>query len=340
MQILEVSASYQKSFNKLATHPLQSWEWGEFRQKTGVRVVRLGKFNNGALSEVLQMTIHQLPGGFTIGYVPKSHIPSQALFQELYKVAKSNSCIFIKFEPNVIENPKQIHLLGELKLIQSPHPLFTKYTFQLDLEQSEETLLKNMHPKTRYNIKVAQKNGVVVKEETSTRAFQAYLDLTFATSKRQGFFAHNRDYHGKMWDTLRPSGIAHLLCAEYEALGQSKILTAWILFLFHNILYYPYGASSSEYRNVMASNLMMWEAIHFGKKQGAKLFDLWGSLGPNPDSSDPWYGFHRFKLGYSPKLITFVGSFDAIVNPYAYRVYTSIYFLREKLLTLKRVLTP
>lgn len=66
---------------------------------------------------------------------------------------------------------------------------------------------------------------------------------------------------------------------------------------------------------------MMWEAIKFGKKQGAKLFDLWGSLGPNPDIKDPWYGFHRFKQGFGAELQEFVGSYDLVINRTEYRLY-------------------
>ncbi|MBI5452581.1 peptidoglycan bridge formation glycyltransferase FemA/FemB family protein, partial [Candidatus Gottesmanbacteria bacterium] len=215
------------------------------------------------------------------------------------------------------------------------HPLFTKYTFQLSLTKSEEELLKNMHSKTRYNIKVAQKHEVIIKEDNSNQAFEKYLQLTFATTRRQKFYAHNRRYHQLMWETLKSSKIAHLLTANYQYQGKNHTLVTWIVFLFNNILYYPYGASSSEFRNVMASNLMMWEAIRWGKKNGAKLFDMWGSLGPAPDISDPWYGFHRFKQGYGTKLVEFVGSFDLVINPFLYRLYNYANSLRQFFLIIK-----
>ena len=42
------------------------------------------------------------------------------------------------------------------------------------------------------------------------------------------------------------------------------------MFVYKNTLYYPYGASTNLYKETMASNLMMWEAIKFGKKLGLK----------------------------------------------------------------------
>lgn len=332
--IANVKPQDKKEFNRLAFHPLQSWEWGDFRQKTGIEVIRLGRYENDKLLETAQITIHQLPfTKYTIGYFPKGNIPTNEMLKKLVEIGKQYNCIFIKLEPNVktdTKNSPNILISQYPNIHKSSHPLFTKYTFQLDLTKSEEELLKNMHPKTRYNIKIAQKHEVVVKEENSAEAFQKYLELTFETAKRQKFYAHNRRYHELMWETLKGANVAHLLTASY----QSQILVTWIVFLFNNVLYYPYGASSDQYRNVMASNLMMWEAIKFGKKNGTKLFDMWGALGPNPDPSDPWYGFHRFKQGYGANLVEFIGSFDLVIRPTLYKLYNLTYKIREKILAI------
>ena len=185
-----------------------------------------------------------------------------------------------------------------------------------------------MHSKTRYNIRVAQKRGVEIMEDNSDKAFKNYLKLMEETTKRQKYYAHDEGYHRLMWETLGMRQVtrntkqdntlrAHLLVARYKNVP----LVTWIVFRFNGVLYYPYGASSSEYREVMASNLMMWEAIKFGKKMGCHTFDMWGSLGSNPDPKDPWYGFHRFKEGYGGELIEFVGSYDLVLNPFMYRLY-------------------
>ncbi len=327
MDIKRVDLKDKIIFNKLASHPLQSWEWGEFREKTGIKVIRLGRYKNNNLLETAQVTIHSIPfTRLTIGYLPKGGTPSKEMIRKLINIGKQNNCIFIKLEPNVqAEN-------FQARIFPSPHPLFTKYTFQLDLTKSEEELLSQMHPKTRYNIKIAQKHGVIIMENNSPQAFNKYLELTLETAKRQRFYAHNKHYHILMWETLRERNIAHLLTAKYK----NEILVTWIMFLFNNVLYYPYGASCIKYRQVMASNLMMWEAIKFGKKNKAKLFDMWGALGSNPDPSDPWYGFHRFKEGYGAKLVEFAGSFDLVINPLLYWIYNFLHVARQGFLKIKR----
>ena len=129
-----------------------------------------------------------------------------------------------------------------------------------------------------------------------------------------------------MWQTLKLQATnyklqtdrltAHLFTAKYKG----KIITAWIVFVFKDALYYPYGASSKDYPEVMANNLMAWEIIKYGKESGLKKFDMWGALSENPNPNDPWFGFHRFKKGYGAKLVEFVGSYDLVINPGIYQL--------------------
>lgn len=328
MQIREVQASEKNAFNAVVTHPLQSFEWGEFREKTGLEVIRLGLFDGKTLNAGFQITLHPIPKlNYKIGYLPKCILPNLQVLQALKEVGKLNNCLFIKIEPNA-KAGKDILLKNGCIY---GRPLFTKYTFQLDLTQSEEILLAKMKPKTRYNLRLAQRKGVTITNNDSNASFEDYLKLTMETTKRQKFYAHDEKYHRNLFQVLKPTGMVHLLQACY----QNRVLVSWMVFNFNKVLYYPYGASTREDRKVMASNLMMWEAIRFGKKLGCQTFDLWGSLGPNPNPADPWYGFHRFKEGYSPKLIEFIGTYDLVINYKLYKLYNLIDSLRWQWLKLK-----
>jgi len=390
---IDIPKSKKDEYNKVVSHPLQSYEWGEFREKTGVKVIRRGLISNnnlasGERSRIIDGTRPELVDGFTltlhrtpktnfnIGYLPKGNLPTEELISELKKIGKENNCIFIQLEPNVekyesgsmnqgkvregvtqegglptsahvseanehfregkpVAGPRAIENLG---ITPSHHPLFTKYTFEIDLTKTEEELLKEFGSKTRYNIRLASKKGVKVEIDDSEKSFEKYLELTNETTKRQKFYAHTPDYHKKMWSVLYQSPItnhqslsAHLLVAKFE----NEILTTWVLFVFKDTLYYPYGASSAKHRNLMASNLVMWEAIKFGKKLGLKKFDLWGALGPDADARDPWYGFHKFKMGYNPRHVEFVGSYDLVINQQLYHVFKIMDKVRWFYLKLK-----
>lgn len=328
MMLREITADDKTAFDKVATHPLQSYAWGEWREKTKVKVERLGTWDGNKLTAGYQVTIHPLPRTrYTIGYFPRGPLPDERQIKALKEIGARNNCVMIKLEPNVasplteesvkVSQHKSIKEYLKANGCVEGRTLFTKYSWQVDLTKSEDELLAGMKPKTRYNIGVAQRHGVEIGVDDTVEAFEEYLRLTQETTTRQGFFAHTPDYHRTMWREMHKAGIAHLLVAKY----QGKTLATWIFFVFNNVLYYPYGASSSENREVMASNLLMWEGMKWGKKMGCKLFDMWGALGPNPDPKDPWFGFHKFKEGYGGQLVEFVGSYDLVLAPAVYKIY-------------------
>lgn len=311
------------------SHPLQSPAWGEFRRAMGIDTVGVNGW---------QLTFHRIPySPWTIGYFPKGPEPDRSMIDDLTKLGKEKNAIFIQIEPNVFKNSElrtqnPASPAGRSELIPSHHPLFTKYTFVLDLTKTEEELLSAMHPKTRYNIRVAQKHGVTINEDNSPDAFAAYLDLSEQTTSRQGFYAHNRTYHETMWRVLQKANMAHLFTATYRG----KTLAAWVIFVYGDTIYYPYGSSSRQHHEVMAPSLMLWEIARWAKARKLKRFDLWGAIGPNPDPKDPWYGFHRFKEGFRPHLVEFVGSYDLVIRPVLYRLYTYADKLRWIILRSKR----
>jgi len=329
MIIREITDKDKAAFNKLASHPLQSFEWGEFRKLTGVKVVRKGVFEKNKLVSGIQATIHPLPKiNWNIGYFPKGRMPDEHQLEVLRQIGKKNKCIFIKLEPDVgatIEK-HQIQLSAEKAIeeflrkegCKKGRPLFTKYSFQLDLKKSEDELLKKMHSKTRYNIRLAGRKGVKVVVDNSEENFKLFLYLLFQeTLPRQGFYAHTPDYYKNLWEMLKPAGMVHLLRAYWK----KETLAIFMVFIFNKKIYYPYGASTRKYRELMAPNLLMWEAIKFGRKQGCELFDMWGSLGPEANKKDPWYGFHKFKQGYGGDLVEFIGSYDLVLNEKLYPIY-------------------
>lgn len=307
--------------DSIATHPLQTTYWKNFRKEWG--------------NEVLEtpwgiLTIHKLPLiNYKLAIFEKGPKPNQEMLKGLKDIAKQNNIIFIKLEPNVgwelpISNSQfstksqLINLLKQNGAVRGKR-FFTQTTFWIDLTKSEEELLKNFSSKTRYNIRLAQKKGVGVKEDNSDKAFERYLDLTKETTKRQGFYAHTERYHRLMWKYLHGK-IAHLLTATYK----DEVITTWILFKWKHFLYYPYGASSEKHKEVMANNLMMWEAIRFGRRHKLKTFDLWGR--------EEGKGFTRFKEGYDPKVVEFLGTWDLVINKPIYYIYKIAEHVRWKIL--------
>lgn len=335
MDLKVISDSQKNLYNKLVTHIMQSWEWGELRKNLGTKVIRYGLYDKDKLINAFQITFHKIPlVNSYVGYLPKGPFPNQNLATALKKIAKDQNCAFIKLEPNIIDNSQ---LKIDNSFHSSPKPLFTKFNFLIDLTKSEEELLKAMHPKTRYNIKVAEKHGVKVEERTDDEALDIYLKLYFETTKRQGFTGHSPSYHKKVWEVLKKDHMARLLIASYK----DEPLTAWMLFNFKDTLYYPYGGSSKSHPEVMANNLIAWEAIKLGKKLGLKTFDMWGAARVrNPERSDPYFGFHNFKKGFGGELVEYIGTVDLVLNWPVYILFNIVDELMPLKLFLLKLISP
>jgi lipid II:glycine glycyltransferase (peptidoglycan interpeptide bridge formation enzyme) len=294
------------NLDTFATHPLQTSAWAEFRREWGNEVLE---------TKYGILTLHKLPfTSYKIGMFIKGVTPTKEILSELKKIGSKKNIVFIKLEPNVEKSENLVKLMESFGAVPGK-TLFTPTTFWINLAPDEENLMKSFSSKTRYNIRLAEKKGVTVKEDNSDAAFERYLDLTRETINRQGFYAHTEKYHRLMWNILKKAGIAHLLVASYRG----EIITTWILFAWKNFLYYPYGASTEKHKEVMANN-MMWEAIKFGKKLGLTTFDLWGR--------EEGKGFTKFKEGYNPKVVEFLGTWDLVINKPLYAIYKIAEWIR------------
>jgi len=311
-------------FNRCDNHPLQSWELGVVRGQTGVKVIRIGEFVQDTLSAAFTMTTHKIPHtSFEIGYIPRSVLPSDELLTFLSDYGKKNHLLFIKFEP--YESVSFESTISNFK--KSPHPLFPTWTQTLDLTPDEDTLLNKMKSKTRYNIRYAMRKGVTVIEQSDDRGYEVFADLYFKTTSRQEYRGHDRSYHQNVWDGLK-NNYAKILIAYHNDIP----LAAYELFIFKDRLYYPYGGSSDAHRDLMGSNLLMWEAIKLGKKLNAHIFDMWGSLPPSYDRNGKWSGFSRFKEGYGTQFVQFVGSYDLVMDPVLYPIYNIASAIRNQIM--------
>ncbi len=266
----------------MTPHILQSPQWGQFRLKTGTvkKVLEI---------DGCRIFIHKIPLlAYTVAYLPRPNaIPD---LEKIKLACQKERAIFLKIEP-FTPVPSLAYPIAT--------PVLPRHTIYMDLTLSEDDLLKNMHEKTRYNIRLAQKKGVKVIESENLDAF---IQLLEKTEGRQGFYSHPSKYYKLLWETLRPENMVYILSAlPYAAI---------MLFKYEDVLYYPYGGSDPKYKELMAPNLLHWEAIKLGKKLGCKVYDMWGAYKEHPNESDPWWGIYRFKKGFGGQEITFPLTFD------------------------------
>lgn len=298
---------------------LQSWDWGDFQKKVSGLVWRIGVENDqGEVVATAKIIKKSLPIGKSYFYCGRGPIfkngnwdneIGRIIFTEIKRLAAEEGAMFLRFDPTF-----PITLIDFLTVktldIQSSKTLI------LDLDKSEVDLLNAMHPKTRYNIKLAEKKGVKIVEATIGR-FDEFWSLMAETGDRDEFSTHGRSYYETML-TL-PSDFLKLFFAEYK----EKTLVGNIVVFFGDTVSYIHGGSSNENRELMAPHLLQWHTIKLAKQLGYRYYDFCGI------SEERWPGVTRFKAGFGGREINYPGTFDAIYDEGWYSIYKMVRQVRR-----------
>ncbi|HWQ99585.1 MAG TPA: peptidoglycan bridge formation glycyltransferase FemA/FemB family protein, partial [Candidatus Methylomirabilis sp.] len=191
----------------------QSWAWGEFRASQGQSIQRLalvgpdGKWDAAAL-----FAYHQKPivGGYWYaprGPVVRSDLEPHAgdivgrFMDDLSKRGLPRRAFFWRIEPpyhaSVFRFPlgacPERRRGAQPGLVRS-HAYMPASTLLVDLSKTEEQLLTEMHEKTRYNVRVAERNGVTVRAASSPDDIDTFLRLNEETAARDRFVSQPSEY--------------------------------------------------------------------------------------------------------------------------------------------------
>jgi peptidoglycan pentaglycine glycine transferase (the first glycine) len=298
---------------------LQSYEWGELKANFGWRPLRIVLEENEKIVAGISILKREIPViRHSLFYAPRGPIVNfydkgllDSLMEAVEKEAERNHAISLKIDPELpagaaepLQNLKAVGFEPSLKQVQP------RATFILDLERDLDEIMKSCEEKTRYNIRLAERKGVTVKEDNSAKGIAIFHELYQVTAKRDNFLVHPLVYYQRVRDVLFAAGHGTNFVAYYEG----KPVAAVIIFAFGKKIWYMYGASASEYRNVMPNHLLHWEVIKWAKEQGYKEYDLWG-IPANPHEGHPLFGVYRFKKGFNGELVKYIGAYDFPISP-------------------------
>ncbi len=290
---------------------LHSWGWGDFQQAAGHKVERLvlGDWDGVALVQTKQVR-----GFGSYRYIARGPIMKHGDSAESARVLGKHFFLRADLPLEGEEVPGGWKKSIEL---QPAHTLIT------DLSESEEVLLKNMHHKTRYNIRLAEKKGVHV--SIAPVDFGDIAEVFEQTATRDKFNLHSMSYYEKMLETLSQTDCRVFVAT---ALYENVHLAANIMIDFGDTRTYLHGASSNEYRNVMAPYLLQWELMKDAKASGLRYYDWWG-VAPEGAIGHAWSGISRFKRGFGGEEVAYVGTVDAVRQSMKYYAYVAARRLRR-----------
>ncbi len=225
--------------------------------------------------------------------------------------AKKNNAISLKLDPQIFENDQEvINLLKTRGFVYQKMNVQPRTTFIVDLHLPQDELLLTFEEKTRYNIRLSLKKGVVVKEISNDQGVEEFYDIYKETAERDNFLIHPISYYKNIKACLVDRGMANIFIAYHN----DKPIAGVYTFNFGSRLWYMYGASLNASRNVMPNHALHWHIINWAKEKGFKDYDLFG-IPSNPTENHPLWGVYRFKKGFNGKLIKYVGVFDLAYKP-------------------------
>lgn len=193
-------------------------------------------------------------------------------------------------------------------------------SYQVDLTQSEDELLKNLHSKHRNVVRKAQKNGLVVLD--GRQYMQECYDLINKTLSRQQQPFMNFESLEKMNNSLSDN-ISFYIIKNDEKIEGSAII------LWNEVESYYLFAGSSEKTSPGAMNLLVWEIMLDMKQKGVEKFDFVGAR-YNPKEGSKFEGIQRFKSRFGTTLKEgYLWKYPS--KPYKYKLFRFITWVYYKL---------
>lgn len=330
---------------------LQSGFWGAHKSAFGWSPLafKVSGALSGDRSFPLLVLQRSLAGPFSLGYVPhgpdlgpagagmagntspRASVSAPEAVPGAWGEISRALCSFLakgvitlRIDPNRGAAEQEMKDAG---FIRAPMDVQPPNTVILDLRKDEDALLAEMKPKTRYNVRLASKRGVEVRE-SGRDGLEDWYGLYRQTAIRDGIAIHSFEYYDSLFTLAgsfpgpRPS--IRLMTAWYGGTLLAGIITAFC----GRRATYLYGASSNEHRNLMPAYGLQWETIVSAKNAGCTEYDLFG-IPATDDPSEPMAGLYRFKTGFGGRIFRYAGSWDSVRNPVVYRLYGAAERLRS-----------
>lgn len=321
-------------------HLLQTGTWGTLKSAFGWKAESvITRMDSGAIG-ALVLFRRVLPG-FSLAYIPRGPIIEQPqeprhmlplwnnFWREVDVLCQSRRAVLLKLEPDAWEDEPAPFPFAQVTpqdppagFRKSTHAVQPPRTIIVSLAGSEEDILARMKQKTRYNIRLAQKKGVVVKPSSDLAQFNTLMQVT---GQRDGFGVHSPEYYQHAYNLFKESEQCAILSASFE----EEPLAALMVFRRGRRAWYLYGASSNNRRELMPTYLLQWEAMRWARQHDCDEYDLWGV--PDLDEatleaqfasrSDGLWGVYRFKRGFGGVVRRSTGSWDRVYLPPVYALY-------------------
>lgn len=319
--------------NFLKNHPeanfLQSWEWGEFHQSLGKKIIRIGFLKENTIQGLMLCIVEKarratyltIPGGPIIDWNNQTIV--RMFVYEIRQLAKENRCAFVRVRPQLESTDFSKKLFKKLGFRTSPMHLHAELTNQLDIKKPEDELFANMRKATRYEIRKAEKIGVRVEESINPKDVKKFYKLQLETAKRKAFVPFSLKFLAEQFRVFAASHKAILYSSYFE----KKLLAQAFIIFYGNEAVYHYGASTDAGRKYPGAYVIQWRAIQEAKKRGMKVYNFWGVA---REEGHRFSNLSMFKRGFGGRDFEYLHAQDLVVNKYLYAINFMVETIRKK----------
>ena len=319
----------------------QSLEWAEVKKPNWKPEVILAEDEEGNIIGSLCVWVRKMPIFGNMLYSPRGPVCDihdievmKQLTDGVKELGKKYKAFVLRNEPDVLssdETYREIVTTLGYKIKDDAKDfkdeIQPRYVFRLDIkDKTEEEVMAGFKQKWRYNIRLAGRKGVTIKEGTR-EDLKDFHKIMVETGKRDGFIIRPLEYFEKMYDCLGDH--MKVLMAYYEG----KPISGVIPIFYGNKTWYLYGASSNEHRNLMPNYLLQWEMIKMAIARKDDIYDFRGVSGV-VDENHPQYGLYRFKQGFGATFTEFIGEVYYPFKPLIYKLYK---FSEKTFRTLRQI---
>lgn len=310
---------------------LHSWQWGEFHLSRGKTVVRRGVFDGDKLIGVYEGEVETarrgrhiaVAGGPIVDWTDKPAV--EALVADMREQGRKYHCAFVRVRPQLEKTDGSMRLFRELGLHAAPMYLSVELAGVLDLEKSEDELVKNMRQRLRRALRKAEKNGITIEKSTDPARMKEFYDIQLQTAGRHHFIAFSEDFLTKQFAAFAEDNSAVLYTARYNG----EVLAQNFMIFYGNEASYHYGVSTELGTKLSGAPLLHMQAMRDARERGIKRYNFWGIVDED-DTKHRFYGVSVFKRGFGVDELRYVPAHDLILNPAKYAIDWTVETIRRK----------
>ena len=305
---------------------LQSPAYGKMNELLGDKVIEEDFGGKGRALIIVRNAKRgrylEIPCGPLLDYSNEELVTSA--FKKIAEIAKKEKCVFVRVRPQLKNSPENLRILATLGLKKSPMHLAAEHTVIIDLNKPEDELLANMRRQTRYEVRRAAKQGIIVEKNNDEAIFKEFRKVQAATAKRQGFVPPN----------------LKTLLAEKESFGENIAIYVAKTSDGQPIAYgmiikdgkegdYYEAASTDLNRKMPGAYALLWQVMKDLKAKGYERFNLWG-IAPAGQPNHRYAGVTTFKTGFGGEVVEYVPAHDMVISKMRYMADFAFETLRKK----------